>query len=40
MPCINYTQELLGLKDVLIKSVERRNNKLSVYIEMFQRIHK
>lgn len=36
----NYTEELLGLKDVRLKSVERQNNELHIYIGMYQRIHK
>lgn len=36
----NYTEEILGLKDVFIKSVERRANKLFINVEMYKRIHK
>lgn len=36
----NYTEVLLGLEDVLLKSVEIRENKLFIHIEMFQRMHK
>jgi len=40
MLCTNYTEELLGLKDISLKHVERRDNKLCIHIEMHQRIHK
>jgi transposase len=36
----NYTEELLGLKDVFVKSVEREENALGIYIGMYQRMHK
>ena len=36
----NYTEELLGLKDISLKHVERRENKLCIYIEMHKRVHK
>jgi transposase len=36
----NYTEELLGLKDVCLRSVERQNNELHIYLGMYQRIHK
>ncbi|MGI6778586.1 MAG: hypothetical protein ACOX7R_11435 [Acetivibrionales bacterium] len=36
----NYTEELLGLKDISLKNVERRENKLCIHIEMHQRLHK
>mgnify|MGYP000909807486 CR=1 FL=1 len=40
MPCFNYTEELLGLEDAFIKSIEKHDGKLFIYIEMYQRIHK
>lgn len=36
----NYTEELLGLKDISLKYVERCDNKLFIHIEMHKRIHK
>ncbi len=36
----NYTEELLGLKDISLKYVQRRDNKLHIHIEMHKRIHK
>lgn len=36
----NYTEELLGLKDISLKHVERCDNKLFIHIEMHKRIHK
>ncbi len=36
----NYTEELLGLKDVFLKSVVRNDNKLCIHVGMYQRIHK
>ena len=36
----NYTEELLGLKDISLKHVERHENKLCIYIEMHKRVHK
>ncbi|MDP4093722.1 MAG: ISL3 family transposase [Bacillota bacterium] len=36
----NYTEKLLGFKDAFIKSVERQDKKLCIYLEMYQRIHK
>jgi transposase len=36
----NYTEELIGLKEVFIKSITRRNNKLCIDVGMHQRIHK
>lgn len=40
MLCTNYTEELLGLKDIFLKHVERRDNKLCIHVEMHKRIHK
>ncbi len=37
---INYTEELLGLKDISLKNVERRENELCIHIEMHRRVHK
>mgnify|MGYP000415426386 CR=1 FL=1 len=34
MLCPNYTEELLGLKDIFLKYVERRDKKLYIHIEM------
>lgn len=36
----NYTEELIGLKDVFVKSVERKDNTLCIYAGMYKRIHK
>lgn len=36
----NYAEELLGLKDVFVKLVERKENALRIYIGMYQRMHK
>lgn len=36
----NYTEELVGLKDVFVTSVERKGNTLCIYAGMYQRIHK
>ena len=35
----NYTEELTGLKDLLIKSLERGSNFLHIYVQMHQRAH-
>lgn len=35
----DYTGELLGLKDVIINFVERKDNVLHIHIKMYQRIH-
>jgi len=40
MLCPNYTEELLGLKDIFLKYVERRDKKLYIHIEMHKRLHK
>lgn len=40
MLCPNYTEELIGLKDLFIKSVIRKDQNLCIYAEMYQRIHK
>lgn len=40
MLCPNYTEELIGLKDLYVKSVERTGQKLYIYAGMYQRIHK
>lgn len=40
MLCPNYTEELIGLKDLYVKSVERIGQKLYIYAGMYQRIHK
>lgn len=40
MLCANYTEEMLGLKDIILKSVERIGNDLHIHITMYQRIHK
>ncbi|HHW47869.1 MAG TPA: ISL3 family transposase [Clostridiaceae bacterium] len=39
MPYPNYTEELLGLKDISLKYVKRCDNKLYIHIEMHKRIH-
>lgn len=36
---IDYTEELIGLKDVTITSVERSENKLSIHIKMHRKAH-
>jgi transposase len=36
----NYTEELLGLKDIIVKSIKRIDNKVHIHITMYQRIHK
>ena len=36
----NYTEELTGLKDILIKSLERGSNFLHIHVQMHQRVHK
>lgn len=36
----NYTEELIGLKDLFIKSVIRKDQNLYIYAEMYHRIHK
>lgn len=36
----NYTEELLGLKDICLESVERQNKELHINISMYQRRHK
>ncbi len=36
----NYTEELLGLEDVIVESVERKENTLCIYASMHKRIHK
>jgi len=36
----NYTEELLGLEDVIVESVERNENTLCIYVSIHKRIHK
>lgn len=36
----NYTEELIGLKDFYVKSMERIGQKLYIHAGMYQRIHK
>jgi transposase len=36
----NYTEELIGLKDVFVKSIERKDNIIHIHLTMYQRIHK
>ena len=36
----NYTEELIGLKDLFIKSVNREHNKICIHAEMYHRINK
>lgn len=36
----NYTEELVGLKDVCINSIKRENNQLHINISMHKRPHK
>lgn len=39
MPYSNYTEEMLGLKDVFVTSVERKENILHLKVKMYKRIH-
>jgi len=36
---IDYTQELIGLKDVTLTSVERNENSLHIHIKMNRKVH-
>lgn len=36
----NYTEELVGLKDVHVKFIERKDAKLLIHLEMYQRVSK
>jgi len=36
----NYMQELMGLKDVIVTSVERKDNQLNISLMMPRKIHK
>jgi transposase len=36
----NYTEELIGLEDICVKSIERNDDLLKIHLSMFKRIHK
>lgn len=36
----NYTEELLGLKDISVKHVKRYDNRLCIHIEMHKKTHR
>jgi len=36
----NYTEELLGLKDISVKHVKRYDNRLCIHIEMHKKAHR
>ena len=39
MPYQHYTEDLTGLKDIIVTFVEKEENTLHIHLEMEKRIH-
>jgi len=39
MPYAHYTQEMTGLKDIIVNFVEHKDNTLHIHLKMEKRIH-
>lgn len=40
MPYSDYTEKLLGLKDVFVNSIKRQDNQIHIFLGTYKRIHK